>query len=74
MRGISEMYLRSGGTSYMHTCKECCNFGIVAKRPDCSRHPEPRIWKGSYVACKYFNIPPEDIPGQMSLFEMETAT
>ena len=72
MRGNSEMYLRSGGTSYTHTCSECCNYGIVGKREDCSRHPEPRAWKGSYVACRYFNIPSDDVPGQMSIEQFIT--
>ena len=72
MRGISEMYLRSGGTNYQHHCKECCNFKIIGKREDCSRHPELRTWKGSYVACKYFDIPPEEIPGQMNIEQFIT--
>ena len=54
MRTISEMYRRSGGTCWMHKCSECINYGKVKKQEICNMHPEKAPWKGTFVACKFF--------------------
>ena len=55
MRAISEMYRQSGGTAWEHYCRECKQFRTVKKHSYCLKHPEKeREWKGTYVACKFF--------------------
>ena len=66
MRKISEMYKRSGGTSWEHKCEECENY-ISGKKPVCTLYPEERIWKKEYIACRFFSS--GDFDGQISIFK-----
>lgn len=81
MRKISEMYRRSGGSAYRHTCGECKNLRrekrgsrVVYKCELYQYQMDRRTsdWKPSYVACKFFGLPwneayPGEVKGQMSI-------
>lgn len=56
MRKISEMYRRSGGTSYQHECGGCSHYSKTAKMGTCALHglEPPAPWKESFIACKFF--------------------
>lgn len=79
MRKISEMYQRSGGTSFQHECGECCHYSKTVKVATCELHGQepPAPWKENYIACKFFadgSEPPlknerEFSPGQLSIFD-----
>lgn len=66
MRKISEMYKRSGGTSWEHRCGECGNY-VHGKNSACTLYPEECSWKEEYTACRFFCSGDSD--GQMSIFE-----
>ena len=83
MRKISEMYQRSGGSAYQHTCGECQNLkerkrgSKTVYKCDLYHYQEETPysdWKKTYIACKYFNMKweeayPETIKGQMSVLD-----
>lgn len=46
MRRISEMYRRSGGCNYHHTCAECRYYRQRKKEETCFLRPDAS-WKGS---------------------------
>lgn len=54
MRKISEMYERSGGTSWEHKCKECRSLLGCKKDKICIRYPEKANWNEDYIACKFY--------------------
>lgn len=59
MRRISEMYKRSGGTIYNHTCKECVFLtnDKNIRGLSCQIHgdnEDNHDWKKEYTACKFF--------------------
>lgn len=68
MRTISEMYRRSGGTVYQHTCSEC-RFFRDGKKGKCLLYGGDQDWYGRYIACKFINSE-NDMPyGQMNIFD-----
>lgn len=68
MRTISEMYKRSGGTAYQHTCSEC-RFFRDGKKGKCLLYGGDQDWYGRYIACKFINSE-NDMPyGQMNIFD-----
>lgn len=70
MRKISEMYRRSGGTSYHHICSECVSF-ISGKHSVCKNYGAEVPWKGNYPACKFYNLEDnEQLTGQMDIFDL----
>ena len=71
MRTISEMYKRSGGTSWTHECSECTYYFVGKKQNVCALHPERAAWKGGFVACKFFEPKgKKNKSKQMSIFEL----
>ena len=69
MRRISEMYQRSGGTSYEHQCSECTLF-MVGKRCRCRNYELDVDWNPNWTACKFFTKDEiEEIQGQMNIFD-----
>jgi len=64
------MYQRSGGTTPFKTCGECSNFCEFHNRNKkyfkCEIYgvtaSEATDWRKSWVACKYFNSDPPEIP------------
>ena len=64
MRQLSFMYQQSGGCDHRHTCSECRQFfqpDKKLKRFACARHPEGAgtDWRGNWLACKFFDAPPD---------------
>lgn len=71
MRKISEMYKRSGGSSWRHNCEECKHFHKYEKKLRCDLFEADVCWKSNYVACKFFEEPvPEEIEGQLNIFDI----
>ena len=68
MRTISEMYRRSGGTSYQHKCSECRVYRD-GKREKCLMYGGDRDWHGNFIACKFFNLEDDMPEGQMNIFD-----
>lgn len=69
MRRISEMYKRSGGTSYEHQCSECALF-MVGKRCRCRNYELDADWNPNWTAYKFFTKDEiEEIQGQMNIFD-----
>lgn len=69
MRRISEMYQRSGGTSYEHQCSECTLF-MIGKRCRCRNYELDVDWNPNWTACKFFTKDEiEEIQGQMNIFD-----
>lgn len=69
MRKISEMYKRSGGVAYNHSCSECNAF-VDGKHSICRNYGNTVIWKGSYPACKFYNYEDtEQLKGQIDIFD-----
>ena len=69
MRRISEMYKRSGGTSYQHQCSECTSF-MVGKHCRCLNYELNTDWNPNWTACKFFTKDEiEEIQGQMNIFD-----
>lgn len=68
MRTISELYKRSGGTAYQHTCSEC-RFFRDGKRGKCLLYGSNRDWYGRYIACKFINSENDMPDGQMNIFD-----
>ena len=69
MRKISEMYKRSGGTAYQHTCSEC-RFFRGGKHPQCLQYELEIDWKPDYIACKFYNLEEIQIDGQVNIFDL----
>lgn len=70
MRKISEMYKRSGGTSYMHNCSECRYFKDE-KIPRCVNYELDAVWNGNWIACKFYDYEEENqLEGQMNIFDL----
>ena len=64
MRAISEMYMRSGGTTSPRYCDECPNLTSVGKHYDCKLYQEAggtKHWQPSWVACKFYGL--DHLPG-----------
>lgn len=69
MRRISEMYKRSGGTSYQHQCSECAAF-MGGKHCRCRNYELNTDWNPNWTACKFFTKDEiEEIHGQMNIFD-----
>lgn len=67
MRRISEMYRRSGGCNYHHTCAECRYYRQRKKEETCFLLPDA-TWKGSWMACKFWQEPEiPEVQGQMRI-------
>lgn len=69
MRKISEMYERSGGTSWEHKCKECRSLLTCKKDKICIKHPKKANWNENYIACKFFRRKTKEHAGQMNIFD-----
>ena len=69
MRRISEMYKRSGGTAYQHTCSEC-RFFRESKQPRCLQYELDVDWNPDYISCKFYNLEESQIDGQVNIFDL----
>lgn len=69
MRKISEMYKRSGGTAYQHTCSDC-RFFRDGKHPQCLQYELEIDWNPNYIACKFYNLEESQIDGQVNIFDL----
>lgn len=69
MRKISEMYKRSGGTVYKHTCSDC-RFFRGGKHPQCLQYELETDWNPDYIACKFYNLEDDQIDGQVNIFDL----
>lgn len=79
MRRISEMYERSGGCDYKHTCEECghiyietgkTRWGHRQQEASCRLYTRlygSAVWDQKWGACKFFQEQQE--PKQMSLWD-----
>lgn len=69
MRKISEMYRQSGGTNWMHKCKECQNFLGCKNSKRCDLYLEAKDWNGNHIACKFFVERTNECIRQMNIFD-----
>lgn len=70
MRKVSEMYRRSGGTCWQHTCSECADYIFGKKYGKCRNYELDAPWNPNFIACKFFTVEhEEELKGQMNIFD-----
>lgn len=69
MMTIAEMYKRSGGSEYKHTCAECRFYRDSKRVGKCLLYGDNGAWYGRYIACKFFNLEDDMPDGQMNIFD-----